>query len=643
MAQAYTSVMKFTVDGRPYMKDVHNLFGALITQIKFDSHRYLFRTYDKTFSSEDAIKVLGSLQFSQSIRVPDPKDSSQLVTTVTTTTFNMERGVAKALCQQFLWSRLMFNAVDPNSRSFRDRGLWQLTPKGLVILKDFCKETQADHFLLHEMTTARFGLVTLERSDDDQLMLSRQNMASLFRTVVNGLSVEGNGGSGKEETQSPSSPSRASLSKRSSISSSHSADSGNAPDLSVGSAATSVSWSSSSSGNNNSTSLADRFHLFDNKLIQSATSARQQQQDRQQPATSPSSTKRLRVIFSTQLCCDWLVSFCTIASRDEAETVTTEFLRHGWIDYQNEDDHLDNSTIESSKGTLMMVTVKGRNLVLDTVKTVKTSAAHERRASLASTKSSVSAASLPTSPPATPSSPYVPGALALPPISTIPNASSRPTSATMETPSSPSPTYHSSPPLSSPSSSSSPSSASSSPSSSQQYDGSSARLMIILNDGQLRSLFTDFLRANFCSENLDFWIDYNNLRRKCKNQNPAMPSQNQMDLLEDAYGIWSTYLSPGAKWELNVDQDLQKEMARLVPSMVKIVPTTTYAPTVVNTSSQSNAQCLRSMIKRFDRVETQICRLMSADSVPKFITWLQGYQKKENVPGLEHGIMMLKV
>ncbi|CAO3596881.1 unnamed protein product [Absidia cylindrospora] len=609
MAQAYTSVMKFTVDGRPYMKDVHNLFGALVTQIKFDSHRYLFRTYDKTFSSEDAIKVLGSLQFSHSIRVPDPQDPSRLVTTVTTTTFNMERGVAKALCQQFLWSRLMFNAVDPSSRSFRDRGLWQLTPKGLVILKDFCKETQADHFLLHETTTtARFGLVTLERSDDDQLALSRQNMASLFRTVVNGLSVEGNSGNGKEETQSPS---RASLSKRNSISSSHSADSGNAPDLSVGSTS-SGSWSSSSSSNNN-TSLADRFHLFDNKLIQSATSARQQQQ--------PASTKRLRVIFSTQLCCDWLVSFCTIASRDEAEAVTTEFLRHGWIDYQNEDDHLDNAIIESSKGTLMVVTVKGRNLVLDTVKTVKTSSTtHERRVSLVSTTSSVSAASLPT----TPSSPCFQGPLALPPISTLPNASSssRPTSTTMDTPSSPSPTSHTPPPPP------------------QQYDGSSARLMIILNDSQLRSLFTDFLRANFCSENLDFWIDYHNLRRKCKRA--AMPSQNQMDLLEDAYGIWSTYLSPGAPCELNVDQDLQKEMARLVPSMVKIMPTA-YAPTMVNTSSQSNAQCLRSMIQRFDRVEAQICRLMSADSVPKFVAWLQGYQKKENIPGLAHGILMLKV
>jgi hypothetical protein len=168
--------------------------------------------------------------------------------------------------------------------------------------------------------------------------------------------------------------------------------------------------------------------------------------------------------------------------------------------------------------------------------------------------------------------------------------------------------------------------------------------MLILHDAQLRSLFTDFLRDNFCSENLAFWIDYNNLRRKCKSQNPALSSQNQMDLLEDAYAIWSTYLCPGAQWELNVDHDLQNEMARLVPSMMKPVRHHVGASTtlIVNTSSQSNSQCLRTLLKRFERVDNQICRLMSADSVPKFVSWLQVYQKKEKLPDLENGLRLLK-
>ncbi|CAO3592267.1 unnamed protein product [Absidia cylindrospora] len=75
-----------------------------------------------------------------------------MVTTVTTTTFNMERGVGKALCQQFLWSRLMVNAVDPSNRSFRDRGLWQLDFKGSAVLLDFCQRTHMeDHPLLQHI------------------------------------------------------------------------------------------------------------------------------------------------------------------------------------------------------------------------------------------------------------------------------------------------------------------------------------------------------------------------------------------------------------------------------------------------------------------------------------------------------------
>ncbi|KAI8329392.1 regulator of G protein signaling domain-containing protein [Chlamydoabsidia padenii] len=443
----------------------------------------------------------------------------------------MKRGVAKALCQQFLWSGLMYNTVDPSSRSFRDRGLWQLTPKGLVVLADFCRRTQTDHFLLDQLVDR--GLVTLERSDDDQLMLNRQNMASLFRTMVNGLSTMQDNNTQQSDGGSYHG------SKRNSVSSSHSSDS--APGLSSSS---SVSSSSSSSSNH----LNDRFQLLDNKLLQSVTSAQQT------PSSSP--TKRLRVIFSTQMCCDWLVSCCTMASRDEAEFVTNEFLRHGWINYQNENDQLDQPMVEASKGTLMVITVKGRNLVLDTMQpVVNTTSPHT---------------SLPTT------------------------------------------------------------------------DGSSARLDLILHDAQLRSLFSDFLRANFCSENLDFWIDYTNLRRKCKSQNPAMPSQNQKDLLEDAYAIWTNYLCPGAPWELNVDHDLQNDMARLVPSMMKRVPHAYASTVIVNTSSQSNSQCLRTLLKRFERVETQICRLMSADSVPKFVSWLQIYQKKEKLPSLENGLRMLK-
>lgn len=439
-------------------QEIHDLFSALMTQIKLDTHRYLFRNYDNTFSSEAAIAVLGSLCFSQSACQPDATDPSRRITTITTTTFNMERGVAKALCQQFIWSRLMSNAVDGSNRSFRDRGIWQITTKGLAVLSDFCQRTQVDHPLLHGVTP--ISLVTLDRSDDDQLLLHRQGMASLFRAVIRGLSMD-------EQIEEPSRRSMDSLSSTSSTN----------PGLS-----TSSDISESSSNDS----------WLDSLLLQSTT----------WHSSSP-----VKLLFSTQACCDWLVSACTIVNRDEAELVTTTFLRHGWIEYQ----HDRSDPLRSSKGTLMMVTRKGRRLMTDA------------------------------------------------------SASPHPSHPTPALP-----------------------------------DGPSARLMLILHDARLRSLFTDFMHATYSSENLNFWIDYNSLQRKCK----VPASCNQKDVLEDALALWTTYLKPGAKGELNVDHELRKAVTRLAPDIM------------------AHAHCLPLLLKHFALIHAHVCRLMSNDSVPKFIAWL---------------------
>ncbi|KAI8060125.1 regulator of G protein signaling domain-containing protein [Gongronella butleri] len=675
MSQAYTSVMKFTVDGRPYIKDVHDLFGALVTQVKFDSHRYLFRNYDNTITSDDALNVLSNLQFTRSMKVPDPEDNFRLVTTITTTTFNMERSVAKALCQQFLSSRLMVNAVDPSNRTFRDRGLWQITPKGLIVLNEFCKNTGKEHYLLRQFPVDGLALVPLERYDDDQLCLNRQNMASLFRTMMDGLqsvssssSSSSSSNSQKEDNQAndayPPSVSTTTTrrsgtdrhsAKRNSVVSTHSTASSThsssynftAP-FSVASLMSAASSLASSAAGTMATT--EKFHLLDNRLLQTASSMRgasaststvhmspnanangtpsMGQSRSDTTANSSNGGKKVRKIFSSQLCCDWLVAFCTLASREEAELVASEFLRHGWIELQNKDDA---KAITASKGTLLLVTTKGRNMIL-------TDPGNNKPLAATNTKSAGALVQQQPSSPQTSSTASNGANLAgtganggiggigvtsqvgvvKPRDATMMRSyTTRPSSAAMDH--SPTVMYNRQ----------------------QQQEGNSARLMIVLNDPQLRSLFKDFLKQNFCAENLDFWIDYTNLRRKCKTQNPAMMSQSQKDLLEDAYVIWSNYLSPGAKWELNVDHDLQQELARLVNSMIKFVPGD-YAPTMVNMSSQSNSQCLRTILKRFDRVEEQICRLMASDSVPKFVTWLTSYQKKEKIPGLDQGITLLK-
>jgi hypothetical protein len=78
-----------TDDERPFTRDFKDLFSTLMVSLPLTPHRVRFRMIDYTFTSDEAITNLGSLKFSQSNRMPDPKDSSRVVTTTTTTTFSL--------------------------------------------------------------------------------------------------------------------------------------------------------------------------------------------------------------------------------------------------------------------------------------------------------------------------------------------------------------------------------------------------------------------------------------------------------------------------------------------------------------------------------------------------------------------------
>jgi hypothetical protein len=76
------------------IQDFKDLFSTLMVSLPLTAHRVRFRMIDFTFTSDEAITNLGSLKFSQSNRMPDPKDSSRVVTTTTTTTFSMAKELA---------------------------------------------------------------------------------------------------------------------------------------------------------------------------------------------------------------------------------------------------------------------------------------------------------------------------------------------------------------------------------------------------------------------------------------------------------------------------------------------------------------------------------------------------------------------
>lgn len=163
-----------------------DLFSTLMVSLKLDSHRVRFTKYDHSFTSEEAINNLGSLKFSQSNRMPDPKDPSRIVTTTTTTTFSMAKEMARSVCQRFVDARFIESVDGKASVIFPLKGaLFQLTPKGINILQRFCQRNgiTARHVIdVLESPRNTMQLVNLERdSETDKLSHDRATIEVIFR------------------------------------------------------------------------------------------------------------------------------------------------------------------------------------------------------------------------------------------------------------------------------------------------------------------------------------------------------------------------------------------------------------------------------------------------------------------------------
>ncbi|KAF2704843.1 RGS-domain-containing protein [Pleomassaria siparia CBS 279.74] len=172
-------------------QDFKDLFSTLMVSLPLTPHRVRFRMIDYTFTSDEAITNLGSLKFSQSNRMPDPKDSSRVVTTTTTTTFSMAKEMARSVCQKFFEAKFIESVeskIDFSSKS----AVWQLTPKGIHILERFCGRNgiQSAHVrAVIESPRNPRQLVVLERDvETDKLHHDEQTIEIMFRRFV-GLHV----------------------------------------------------------------------------------------------------------------------------------------------------------------------------------------------------------------------------------------------------------------------------------------------------------------------------------------------------------------------------------------------------------------------------------------------------------------------
>ncbi|KAK2051557.1 domain found in Dishevelled [Colletotrichum caudatum] len=196
MHQTSSRLLRMTDDDRPFTKDFKDLFSTLIVSLlPLSAHRVRLTRVENTFLSEDAINNLGSLKFSQSNRMPDPKDPSRIVTTTTTTTFSMAKDMARSICQKFLEARFIESADGKYQQVYNMKGsVWQLTTKGVTVLDRFCSRNGIQQKSIAELVGSTLSqLVILERdSQTDKLMTDRGTIEVIFRRFVgtNGPNVK---------------------------------------------------------------------------------------------------------------------------------------------------------------------------------------------------------------------------------------------------------------------------------------------------------------------------------------------------------------------------------------------------------------------------------------------------------------------
>lgn len=169
-------------------QDFKDLFATLVVSLlPLSAHRVRLTKVEHTFLSEDAINNLGSLKFSQSNRMPDPKDPSRIVTTTTTTTFSMAKEMARSICQRFVEARFIESADGKYQQIYNMKGsVWQLTPKGVTVLDRFCARNGIQQKQVAELASINAAqLVILERDQQsDKLLHDRGTVEVIFRRFV---------------------------------------------------------------------------------------------------------------------------------------------------------------------------------------------------------------------------------------------------------------------------------------------------------------------------------------------------------------------------------------------------------------------------------------------------------------------------
>ncbi|CAO3665101.1 unnamed protein product [Rhizopus microsporus] len=557
------------------------MFSAVLLQIELTDHRTFFRTYPYTFTTDEAIKVMSSLQFIHVHRQPDPSDPSRQISTRTTTTFSMDTTTAKSMIQYFLSARLIMNATDPNNWTVKDKGLWCPTLKGKYTLEEFADYTQVEMknsliaalnapYMVPSVSGSTGGrIIKLDRltDHDDQITFSRANMTIAFKAMLASLPLDA--------------------------------------------------------------LVLDDVGGIDRKNL-----------------------SRYQYTFLGTQCVEWLADRLTVSSKEEAEMVASEFVLFGWIglvvDKSDKSFCVNEDGISFKTSRFAIYYVTERGLVIAGWKPPQEEAIQQASdISFTSETSSSSKSSMIKQRPSPQSSinrshrhvdEEGPSSAAMSRSSSLGDASEQ--LATMSI-------SKEGAPLRPPSMSLTDSSMSHGSVASKDTSHYT-RLHHILDTPLLRMYFRDFLRANYCEENINYWVDHDRLIRNFK-----LGTLSALDQLAECYAVYEMYLSPDAKADVNIDHMLHREILNFInsvfipvphlPSNTKVpyfttLPATTVTkplgpcdrllllPPQVSVKQRtivirglSPDRCLTKLLGILSRVNDHLCKVMAEDSVPKFI------------------------
>lgn len=415
----------------------------------------------------------------------------------------MSREMARGVGQHFMEAHLIENATDLSSKVFKDRGVFMLTPKGLHILERFITKNgiAADHLLrVFATQPICMKLLHLERrTQDDEILVTKSVIEVLFRRFV-----------GRE-------PNVSRLMDDELLAQYHSRPHARAPPLPPG-------------------EECDRtLGVIVRRL----------------PPPANDRTRGDEYHFSATQAVDWMCDFTTIIGVDEAAEVLGQFVRYGFISLVSDKGKLKETNVViqvraggagGGAGAVMpeaefRATDKAvYRVTKDGVSVAKWDQPKQQviiREPTQQTSNRGPSESVPDG---------INGAAMSNPTKSLASATDmsllRRTSVSdrlraeflVEG------------------------------NDEKQKDSHTARLKQILEEPALRSLFREFLRANFCEENLSFWLDVQDFKRRFNTSSSAaaapgaLPTQrgqglqamerHQQDLISMAFVIYNSELVP---------------------------------------------------------------------------------------------------